>query len=255
MTQMDIDQLHHDALLLIDNKEYDEAVAICRFLLRDDPKNKETLILFAHIAILREDYKGALEYAKHLLKLIDEDRENIAVDMEYMVKLNDAGNKLYVKYCKLMSRAYLGLAKKYPDMSGYYKEKAKPYLDTILDDLMKINFLEESNDVFFFLWLEKFTDILQTYEKHNDALAYAMTAMEKYPHRAESYLVVANILMKQESHEEALALIRLAGQLEYKNPKVHKMLARYYEIVGEDDKAASEIETVRDLERSKRKAA
>ena len=111
MTQIDIDELRHDALMLISDKEYDEAVAICRFLLRDNPKSKDTLILFAHIALQREDYKGALEYARHLLKLDDEDRENIIVDMEYMVKLNDASNKQYVKYYKIIGKAYLGLAK------------------------------------------------------------------------------------------------------------------------------------------------
>ena len=217
MTPYHVETLVMEACEARGEEQYDIAETLYKTILMYDPDHRYILHTYSNFLLEREAYTAAINYATH------------AIQKGVATKGSPFGSH------SVVGKAYLGLAKRYPEMETYYKEKAKPYLDTVLQIIEEKNFMEGWGYRFFLSRLSEYVHILETYGEENDALSYALLAIEKYPEKAGGYLLVSEILMLQGSHADALQCLNQAQLLEMENPNVYKALANYYSIVEEDD--------------------
>ncbi len=216
MTQQQFDELHHEALMMISEKEYDVAENLFRTLLLHDYERNITLLGYAHIAFQKKDYHAAIDLAFRALEVEKEEAKEYARQKPIS----------YSRYYRVIGKSYLGFAEQYPQKTDHYMRLARPYLETILKETEAEEFTERKGVMFYMARLKEYTWILERFGEHEAALAYAFEAIEKYPYNAQSYLLVSEILMMQSAYTQALALCKKAQILAPGDARVHSAMEK-----------------------------
>lgn len=219
MTQTHLENLIMEAHDVMEEKKYDIAEKLYQTILTYNPNHKFVLHTYANMLLEKKDYAGAIKYAMYAIET--------GIDKE------ESSNGSH----SVIGKSYLALAEQYPDRKEYYMQQARPYLDVLLQIIKQKGFYEKWGFLYFMAKLGEYVRILEIYSEHDNALFYALMAIEKYPQKAESYLLVSEIMMLQGSYEDAFKLIDKARLLEVENPKVYKMLSDYYRLLGNSEQA------------------
>ena len=234
----------HRASRLNHQNQYDQCIALCNQIIAIRSDLPPIYDILANTYIKREDYDKAIEVMQQKLTLMPNDVETLLLLTQTYHRISDQPRAI-----QYLDELYNQIMTTRPDNPQIYEKLAVTYMQIkAYDKVIKVTQQKLTllpNDVAALMLLAKACNYTGDYSR---AIHYLKTALRHKPTNGDIYSKLADLYVKTESHEDAIAILGKRRVLLPDDLDTLKNLVKLYSFIKDYVNAIATIEMVLNIE-------